>query len=81
MGQLLQNPRIADVRMREASNASRWWTCRRDRNSTKGLIMYEFQRNDSSKLLISKLMASAGLDNEDRQHENNTGSREDCDLI
>lgn len=56
-----QKPRIADVRIREMSRASRSWDKSRDRNWTKGPIMNEFQRKESSKLSISKVLESMGL--------------------
>ena len=55
------NPRIADVRIRELSNASLSCATSRDRNRTKGLIMYEFHKNDSSRLSISKVDDSVDL--------------------
>lgn len=56
-----QNPRMADVSILEASRASLSWASRRDRNCTRGWIMKEFQRKDSSKLSMSKVDASADL--------------------
>jgi hypothetical protein len=54
-------PRIADVRILELSNASLSRATSLDRNLTKGPIMYEFQRNDSSRLSTSKVEASVDL--------------------
>ena len=54
-------PRMADVRIRELSNASLSCATSRDRNRTRGLIMYEFHRNDSSRLSMSKVDASVDL--------------------
>jgi hypothetical protein len=56
-----QNPRIADVKIRDASKASLSCTSKRDRNWTKGLIMKEFHKNESSKLSISNVSESTGL--------------------
>src|SRR4051794_29828828 len=61
IAQLLQKPRIAEVSTLEASSASRSCFCSRDRNRTRGRIMYEFHKKDSSKLSISNSAASAGL--------------------
>jgi len=54
-------PRMADVRMRDLSKASRSCATKRDRNSTRGAIIYEFQRNDSSRLSMSKVELSEDL--------------------
>jgi hypothetical protein len=56
------NPRMADVRIRDASNASFSWGSNCDLNLTRGWIMYEFHRNDSSRLSISNFEDSADLD-------------------
>lgn len=58
---VLQKPRKADVRMRDASSASLSWGMSLDRNWTRGLIMYEFHRKASSKLSISKELELIGL--------------------
>lgn len=55
------NPRMADVSIRELSNAALSCGRSRDRNLIKGLIMYEFQRKESSRLSISKVEASVDL--------------------
>lgn len=55
------NPRMADVSIRELSNASLSCGKSRDRNLIRGLIMYEFQRKESSRLSISKVEASVDL--------------------
>ena len=57
------NPRMADVRILEWSNASLSWATKRERNLTRGLIMYEFHKNDSSRLSISNVDVSVGLQN------------------
>jgi hypothetical protein len=44
MVMVLQKPRIADVRIREASSASRSEAISRERNCTNGLIMKEFHK-------------------------------------
>lgn len=58
---VLQNPRIAEVRMRDASSASRSGGINRDLNWTNGLIINEFHRYVSSKLSISKESELRGL--------------------
>jgi hypothetical protein len=58
---VLQKPRIADVSIRDESSAARSLGMRRERNSTRGLIMNEFQRNPSSKLSISNELELIGL--------------------
>ena len=55
------NPRIAEVSMRELSRASLSCSTKRERNLTRGLIMYEFQRKDSSRLSISNAAVSVDL--------------------
>lgn len=55
------NPRMADVSIRELSNASLSCGRSRDLNFTRGLIMYEFQRKESSRLSISKVEESVDL--------------------
>lgn len=57
-----QKPLMAEVRIREESSASLSFGMSRDRNWTRGLIMNEFQRNDSSKLSIWKELELTGLD-------------------
>ena len=61
MVMLRQNPLIAEVKIREESRLSLSWGSSRDRNCTKGLIMYEFQRKESSKLSMSNEAALIGL--------------------
>lgn len=58
---VLQKPRMADVRIREVSSASRSCGMSRERNCTRGLIINEFHRNTSSKLSISKELEFIGL--------------------
>jgi hypothetical protein len=48
-----QNPRMADVRIRDASRASFSRRDKRDRKSTKGWIIYEFHRKPASRLSIA----------------------------
>jgi hypothetical protein len=55
------NPRIADVRMPEASKPSFSRGESRDLKSTKGWIMYEFQRKPASRLSIDTVAASVDL--------------------
>jgi hypothetical protein len=61
MAQVLQKPRIAEVNILDASSASLscFWSL--DRNNTRGRIMNEFHKKDSSKLSISNSAASTGL--------------------
>lgn len=59
---VLQNPRTAEVRIREASKASRSCGMSRDRNCTSGLIMNEFHKYVSSKLSIWKELEVTGLE-------------------
>jgi hypothetical protein len=54
-------PRIADVRIPELSSASLSRLTSRDRNLSSGLIIYEFQRKESSRLSMSKVDASVDL--------------------
>lgn len=56
------NPRIADVRIRDASSASRSWEISWDRKFTNGLIIYPFHKKESSKLSIENSAVSAGLE-------------------
>lgn len=58
---VLQNPRIAEVSIRDESRDARSCGMSRERNCTRGLIMNEFQRNPSSKLSISKELELIGL--------------------
>jgi hypothetical protein len=60
------NPRMVLVRICEESRADRSRSERRERNPTKGLIIYEFQRKEGSKLSISKLAASIDLNDGDQ---------------
>jgi hypothetical protein len=55
------NPRMADVRIPELSSASLSRFTSRDRNLSNGLIIYEFQRKEPSRLSISKVEASVDL--------------------
>lgn len=54
-------PRMADVRIPELSSASLSRFTSRDRNLSSGLIIYEFQRKELSRLSISKEDASVDL--------------------
>ena len=54
-------PRMADVRIPELSSASLSRLTNRDRNLSSGLIIYEFQRKESSRLSMSKVDASVDL--------------------
>jgi len=56
------NPRIAEVRIREASSSALSWSNNSERNLTNGPIIYEFHRNDSSRLSMSNVVASADLE-------------------
>lgn len=55
------NPRIAEVRIRDASSASRSREASWERKFTNGLIIYPFHKKESSKLSIENSAASAGL--------------------
>ena len=55
------NPRIADVRMPEASSASFSLGANRDLKSTRGWIIYEFHRKPASRLSIDTVAASVDL--------------------
>ena len=54
-------PRIAEVRMPEASSACFSLGASLDRKSTRGWIMYEFHRKPASKLSIDTVAASEDL--------------------
>ena len=54
-------PRMTDVRRRDASKAALSWSSKCERNLTSGPIIYEFHKNDSSRLSMSKSVASALL--------------------
>jgi hypothetical protein len=56
------NPRITEVRIREASSSALSWSSNSERNLTSGPIIYEFHRNDSSRLSMSNVVASADLE-------------------
>jgi hypothetical protein len=55
------NPRITEVKIREASNSIRSCSSSSERNFTRGPIMYEFHKNDSSRLSMSNDVDSADL--------------------
>ena len=55
-------PRIVLVRICEASRSNRSRSERHERKRSSGAIMYEFHRNDGSKLSISKLVLSIDLE-------------------
>jgi hypothetical protein len=55
-------PRMADVKIRDASNTSFSCGTNCDLNLTKGWIMYEFHKNDSSRLSVSNVEDSTELD-------------------
>jgi hypothetical protein len=55
------NPRIADVNILELSRASFSREAKRERNLTRGPIMYAFHKYDSSRLSISNSKESTDL--------------------